>query len=346
MRRILRTSGAPGASVAVVSSDDLLLSAGYGLADVGRSRAATPSTAYLWFSMTKLVTATAAMRLADEARLDLDAPVQAYVPDLPVSRRGLSTRQLLTHTAGLSNPVPVRWAHAADQPAPDSHELLLRLLRRRGAYRSAPGGRARYTNVGYLLLGEVIAAAAGMPLEAYVQQAVLDPAGMHRTGYTYRPGQDAATGYVRAPRVVDPVLDRMLPAGVAGARDGGLRALRPFYVDGPAYGGLVGDVGDAARFLRLHLRDGELDGQRVLSPAAARQMRRIAHAGRPFDHGIGWFRKPAPGTQDRVEHFGAGAGFWNAMRLYPDRDRGVVVMANTTTAYDIDALCQAAVNLS
>jgi CubicO group peptidase (beta-lactamase class C family) len=185
-----------------------------------------------------------------------------------------------------------------------------------------------------------------MPLEAYVQRAVLDPAGMHRTGYTYRPGQDAATGYVRVPRVLDPVLDSLLPPGVAGGRDGDLRALRPFYVDGPAYGGLVGDVADAARFMRLHLGDGELDGRRVLSTAAARQMRRITEAGRPFDHGIGWFRRPTTGRADRVEHFGAGAGFWNAMRLYPDRDRGVVVMANTTTAYDIDALCQAAVTLS
>jgi CubicO group peptidase (beta-lactamase class C family) len=347
MHRILRTSKAPGASVAVVSSDGVLLSAGYGLADVAQARAATPGTAYLWFSMTKVVTATAAMRLADEGRLDLDAPVEAYVPDLPrPSGTSPTTRQLLTHTAGLSNPFPVRWAHAADRPAPNSHELLLRLLRRRRAFRSAPGGRARYTNLGYLLAGEVVSAAAGMPLQDYVQQAVLAPAGMHRTGYAYRPDQDAATGYVRAPRALDPVLNRFLPPGVAAGRSGHLRALHPFYVDGPAYGGLVGDVQDAARFLRLHLGGGVVDGRRVLSTAAARQMRRISHAGRPFDHGIGWFRKPSTGRADWVEHFGAGAGFWNAMRLYPERDRGVVVMANTTAAYDIDDLCQAAVNLS
>jgi CubicO group peptidase (beta-lactamase class C family) len=346
MHQILRTSGAPGASVAVVSSDRPLFSAGYGLADVGNRRTATPSTAYLWFSMTKVVTATAAMRLADEGRLDLDAPVHVYVPDLPMrSGRQPSTRQLLTHTAGLSNPFPVRWVHPADRPAPSSRELLVRLLHRRRAFRSAPGTRASYTNVGYLLAGEVIAAAAGMPLEAYVQQEVLDPAGMHRTGYAYRPDQDAATGYVKAPRVLDPVLDRMLPRGVPAGRYGNLRALHPFYVDGPAYGGLVGDVEDAARFLRLHLNDGELDGRRVLSRAAAREMRRIAHPGRPFDHGIGWFRKPTTGAQEWVEHFGAGAGFWNAMRLYPDRNRGVVVMANTTASYDIDALCRAVVDL-
>ena len=344
MRRALRAGGAPGGSVAVVDRHGPVMSAGLGLADVGRRRPATPRTAYLWFSMSKPVTATAAMRLADEGRLDLEAPVDAYVPDLPLpTGRRPSTRQLLTHTAGLANPTPVRWAHAADRPAPEPAELLARLLRRRRAFRSAPGGPARYSNVGYLLAGAVIEAAAGMPFTAYVRRAVLAPTGMHRTGYSPSSGHDLATGYVRAPRALDPVLDRLLPEGVPAGRHGPLRALHPFAVDGPAYGGLVGDVEDAARFLRLHLGDGEIDGTRVLAPATARAMRRIAHPGRPFDHGIGWFRRPGPGAEEWVEHLGTGAGFWNAMRLYPDRGLGVVVFAGTTRRWDVDAVFRAAV---
>ena len=87
---------------------------------------------------------------------------------------------------------------------------------------------------------------------------------------------------------------------------------------GASYGGLVGHVADASRFLRMHLRDGELDGQRVLAAQTSRRMRVIDQPGKPFDHGIGWFRRPTSNREHWVEHFGAGAGFWNVMRLYPD----------------------------
>ena len=207
----------------------------------------------------------------------------------------------------------------------------------REVYRSRADS-ARYSNVGYLVAGEVIAAAAGAPFESYVEQAVLGPVGMRSTGFTYQPLASAAVGYVRAPNVAGPPLRRMLPAGIVGERHGQFLALNRFYVDGPAYGGLVGDVLDAGRFLRLHLREGEVNGQRVLSPPMARVMRDIDSPGKPFAHGIGWFRRPTTGKGDWVEHFGTGAGFWNVMRLYPARELGVVVITNSTTTYDFDNL--------
>ncbi len=339
VRTMMKEAGVPGLSIAVVERDRLRFAAGCGAADLSGSRGATPDTAYLWFSMTKIVTATAAMRLADEGRLDLDAPAAEYVDCLQApGPRQPTVRQLLTHTAGLANPLPIRWVHPAGTEAPDPEALLRRLMSRRRAYRYRVGGTARYTNLGYLAAGQVVAAAAGQPFETYVRQAVLEPAGMKRTGFAYQDDGDMATGYVRSPRAAGPLLRRVLPAGVVGSRHGDYLALNRFYVDGPAYGGLVGDVLDAARFLQLHLGDGELDGHRVLAPASARAMRTIEHAGTPFDHGIGWFRRPTSQAADWVEHFGAGAGFWNVMRLYPTRRLGVVVMTNSTKTYNFEPL--------
>ena len=175
-----------------------------------------------------------------------------------------------------------------------------------------------------------------MPFEAYVEQSVLRPVGMDHTGFTYQAAADRATGYVKAPRIADPALRRLLPHGVVGNRHGPYLALNPFYVDGPAYGGLVGDVMDAGRFLRMHLGDGEIDGHRVLDPRTARSMRSITHPGKPFNHGTGWFRRPTKSPGSWVEHYGTGAGFWNLMRLYPDRGLGVVIMTNSTTSYDFE----------
>jgi CubicO group peptidase (beta-lactamase class C family) len=216
--------------------------------------------------------------------------------------------------------------------------LLRRVMGHGRAYRYPVGRSARYSNVGYLALGQVIAAAAHMPFQAYVQQAVLAPVGMGRTGFAYPTGADRATGYVKAPGIADPILRRLLPRGVAGNRRGRYLALNPFYVDGPAYGGLVGNVMDAGRFLRMHLGDGEIDGQRVLGPQTARRMRSIDHPGKPFDHGTGWFRRPTASRGDWVEHYGSGVGFWNVMRIYPDRGLGIVIMSNSTTRYDFEPL--------
>jgi len=340
VKTMMREGDVPGLSLAVVSRDSVLLAGGWGLADRAVNTSATASTAYLWFSMTKIVTATAALRLADEGRLDLDAPVGEYVDYLRApGNRQPNVRQLLTHTAGLGNPLPIRWAHLAGAEGPKPEALLRRVMRRRRAYRYPIGRSARYSNVGYLALGQVITAAARGPFEAYVEKSVLRPVGMDNTGFAYSAGADRATGYVKAPKIAEPVLSRLLPPGVAGNRHGSFLALNPFYVDGPAYGGLVGDVMDAGRFLRMQLGDGEIDGQRVLNPRTARSMRSIAYPGKPFDHGTGWFRRPTKSPGSWVEHLGTGVGFWNIMRLYPDRGLGVVIMSNSTTTYDFGPVC-------
>lgn len=336
---MMRQGAIPGLSIAVVNRDRVLLAAGYGLADRAAHTPATASTSYLWFSMSKIVTATAAVRLGDEGRLDLQAPVGEYVDNLRVPGTTAPTvGQLLNHTAGFGNPMPIRWVHPADADPPGPEALLRRLLGRRRAYRYPAGQSARYSNVGYLAVGQVMAAASGMPFEAYVRQSVLRPVGMEHTGFRYQGGAVKATGYVKAPRIVDPMLRGLLPGGISGDRRGPYLSLNPFYVDGPAYGGLVGDVLDAGRFLRLHLRDGEIDGTRVLSPGSACSMRTIDQAGKPFDHGTGWFRRPAATPGQWVEHFGAGAGFWNVMRLYPGLGLGIVVMSNSSRMYGFEPL--------
>lgn len=336
---MMSRGGVPGLSLAVVDRGGVLLAAGYGLADLAANTTATASTSYLWFSMSKIVTATAALRLVDEGRLDLGAPAGSYVDYLRAPGTTTpSVGQLLNHTAGFGNPLPLRWVHAAEADPPDPGALLRRLMGRRRAYRYPAGQPARYSNLGYLAAGQVIAAAAGVPFEDYVRDSVLRAAGMEHTGFRYRDGADKATGYVKAPRLADPVLRGLLPRGIAGDRHGPYLSLNPFYVDGPAYGGLVGDVLDAASFLRMHLRDGEIGGTRVLSPESARRMRIIDQAGKPFDHGTGWFRRPTKNPGQWVEHFGAGAGFWNVMRPYPERGLGVVVMSNSTRMYDFEPL--------
>jgi CubicO group peptidase (beta-lactamase class C family) len=135
----------PGLAAAVVSTDGAAEIVTSGLADVRTLRPVTAYTTFLWFSMTKIVTATAVMMLADRGALDLDAPVTGHVPGLRVLRGpgpAITARHLLSHSSGLANPPPVRWVRPAGAPPPDAAVFLARLLHRhrRREPHPLPGG--------------------------------------------------------------------------------------------------------------------------------------------------------------------------------------------------------------
>ncbi|MGZ5403909.1 MAG: serine hydrolase domain-containing protein [Nocardioides sp.] len=329
----------PGMSVAIARPDRLLYAAAIGYADLRTQRAATVDDEYPWFSMTKIATASTAMRLHAEGVLDLDLPVGAYLPGYRAhpTHGHPTTRQLLNHTAGLGNPLPIGWVRAADQqPEP---AFVDHIITRHGTPRRPVGARASYSNIGYLLAGEVIASVTGATVEACVRDRVLDPLGMQRTGYGYHPGAPRAVGYVRAPRVAVPLLRALLPRGIVGPRVRGHTALNPFLVNGAAYGGLVGTAADAVRLAAAHAAH-STDPHPVLSHPHLEAMRTITATGKRFDHGIGWFRKPDDAARSPafVEHYGTGGGYWNAMRIYPDQRLAMVAMTNTTSAWQVDRL--------
>jgi CubicO group peptidase (beta-lactamase class C family) len=334
---MMRRSHVPGLSLTVVDRAGSRYSAGFGSADLQNGSPATPRTGYPWFSMTKLVTATAALRLADEGRLDFDGPVARHLDAVAAGASfeqlgAITTRQLLSHTAGLANPLPIRWIHPAANARPDSSAMTRALLGRRGMFAHPPGTTAAYSNVGYLVAGEVVSAVTGHSVEESLSELVLRPLRMAETSATTAP-DNAAVGYLNAPWPLRPVMSVIVPRDIRGPRSAGVPSLRPFAVDGAAYGGLVGSVRDVGTFLRLHLGDGELDGTRILTPESARNMRTIVGHGRRFEHAIGWFRQPRPGRTDYVEHYGTGAGFWNVARIYPEAGIGVAIMTNGTRSF-------------
>lgn len=343
----LTPAGVPGCSAVVVSRDGVEAVAARGLRSIDRRAPATPETVYLWFSMTKIVTATAVMQLAERGKLGLDDPVARWVPGFPAPRAGrpdVRIHHLLSHSAGLANPLPVRWVHPAGEAPRGPHEFAAALLGKHRRLRSPAGAKAVYSNLGYIALGEAISAAGGVPYDQYVRDEILTPLSMTRTGFSYEGfGEDVAVGYQRRLHPMTPLFRFLLPKGIVGRREDGFVSFNRFLVDGPAYGGLVGSVSDAARFLTMHVRGGELDGVRVLAPGSVERMQTIHATGRGLEVGYGWFRRGRERSRPErfVEHLGGGGGFWNMMRLYPDRGLGVLCMGNST-AYDHKLVARAA----
>jgi CubicO group peptidase (beta-lactamase class C family) len=344
--RALAGDDVPGIAVLVAGPEGVRAAGAAGLADIAARTPASPDMVCPWFSMTKIVTATVAARLAERGVLDLDAPVFGHVAAVrqlrpPQWAKRIAARHLVSHSAGLPNPIPVRWVHPADQPSPDPDLFLQGLLARHRKLRFEPGSQSSYSNLGPLVLAAALATLAGKPFTELVREEILDPLGMATTAFTYTPQSRprAAVGYHprRSP------MRLLLPRWVIGEPAGRWISLRPFLVDGPAYGGLVGPVDELAQFLQMHLRDGELGGVQILSPAATAAMRQITVRGRRYDLGLGWFRPASQRDADPpfVEHLGGGAGFFNLIRIYPTRSVGVAVMGNATK-YHLDAVARLA----
>lgn len=346
---VMRDENVPGVAVAVVSGDATVAVKAAGVADLAAGAAMSVDGACNWFSMTKIATATAAMMLAERGDLDLEASPSRYLGEIwPRRLAAVRVRHLLNHSSGLRNPIPIRWVHRAGQPRPDPREFLRRLLAKQRPPRFEPGTRAAYTNVGYLVLGEVIATVAACPYEDFVRDELLQPLGMTRTAFAWNDitsrSAPRVTGYQRLPRALTPIMARLLPAGIVGARSGKFVALNPFELDGAAYGGLIGPVTDAARLVALHCNGGTVDGTTLLSSDSIAAMAAITTRGKPYDLGLGWFRpngEPGPA----VEHFGGGMGFWNVLRVEPHKRRGVAVMSNITHHWAIAGLADAAITV-
>jgi CubicO group peptidase (beta-lactamase class C family) len=288
----------------------------------------------MWFSMTKLVTATAVLQLVDRGQLDLDSPVRDLVAEFPKRGGGSRTtvRHLLSHSAGLANPIPIGWVRPAEAPAEDLHAFTTLLLQKHSRLRGEPGTRASYSNLGYLVLGEVIQGASEAPYTEYVRAHLLEPLGMTSTDFVYRADMTprAATGYHPRFNISTPLLRLMTPAGIFDHRVGRFWALSRFCIQGAPYGGLIGPVTDAARFLDLHVNPSAHPD--VLSEHAVVRMQQTTAHGRKLEVGLGWYRRhnDLQNAARYWEHLGGGGGFFNPMRVYPELNLGHVAMGNAT----------------
>ena len=167
----------PGFTVEVVDHTGVLFRFSSGRRDCAMTHAPDAATIYYIASATKPFVAAAVVRLAEQGKIDLDAPVRRYLPRFALaeaeSAARVSIRDLLSHRQGLDS-VPIEIAEAfTGEIDDDKFYRLLRQVHARGAF--------RYSNLHYTLLGRVIEAVTGTPWPDYLRRAIFDPAGMQRT---------------------------------------------------------------------------------------------------------------------------------------------------------------------
>jgi CubicO group peptidase (beta-lactamase class C family) len=248
----------PGAVFAFVQDGRIVLSKGFGIANVATGAPVDPEkTRFYAGSLTKLVTATAVMQLVDRGQVDLDVDVNRYLTSIQIDSNfpePVTLRHLLTHTGGLD-----RRDIGMGSPSPESILSLEQYLQRDLTERVEPPGTAfRYSNLGMAIAGLVVQEVTGIPFAQYVRDSIFLPLGMH--GSTVGPPEH------------DPNLS---PGYLPLRRRTGWREARHIYFHNTPAIGLRTTAHDMARFAIAHLNGGVLDGRRILSDSAAAMMQEL-----------------------------------------------------------------------
>jgi len=319
----------PGFQHVVVSADDTLHEHAAGWADLAAHRPMDLATTLMAYSMSKTVTAVATLQLVQAGALRLDDPVRAWLPAQPYGAT-VTVRGLLAHSAGVPAPLPLRWVHPPEIHATfDEEAALAAVLRAHPRPSAPPGRRFLYSNIGYWLLGDVVARASGTPFRAYVRTHVLDPLGLAPSSLGFEVADEAlhAAGYLERWSLLNLAKRFLVDPALVGETLGRWVHLREHYVNGAAFGGLVGTARAFGRFLQDQLATDSV----LLAEPTRRLLAEPQHLddGREIPMTLGW-HVAARGPRSCFFKEGGGGGFHCMMRLYPDEGIGSVLMTNAT----------------
>jgi len=306
--------GVPGVSIAVIYDGELAWANGYGLADIESGIAVDTATLFRAASISKPVTAAAALRLVDMGVLHLDTPVndQLHTWSIPdneyTAKRAITLRQLLSHSAGLSDDPDL--SYRQDQPVPTLIQILAGLEPSKtpaARVDTLPGAVAHYSNQGYCIVQLLMTEVTKKPFPSLMKELVLEPANMTHSTFeqflSANKASETAIGYLAS--------GEELPGG---------RLICPAMA--PA--GLWSTPSDLARFALAIINSRSNSNDALLSGQLTAEMLTI-QAG---EYGLG-FSLEDSGDAFCFSHGGASDGFRCFMIAFPNRGQGAVIMTNS-----------------
>lgn len=303
-----------GLSIALVDDQEIVWSEGFGYADKQANLRATPDTVYHLASIAKVFTATAAMQLAEQGKMDIGQPLQKYLPEFSIKSRfgdtgKITPLNIMTHHSGL----PANWVLGMSVHHPGSFTDVVNAVK--DEYLAYPPDYVfSYSNLGVTLLGVAIGKVSGEGYASYMDAHLLQPLGMTHSAFApVIPGKSYDKG-----REIEATPLRDLPSG-----------------------GLNSSASDIAHFMQMVFADGSYKGKQILKPASLQQMLTVQSANLPLDFdfkmGLGWMLSglDVPRAGPVANHGGSTLNYHSMMAVLPQHKLGVIVLSNSTTAQGV-----------
>jgi len=301
---VLKRTGSPSASVAVVVGDQIVLARAYGDARLDPPLKATADTRYGIGSISKEFTAAAILILQSEGKLSLDDHVSRWFPDLTDADK-ITLRQILSHTAGYQDFYAEDYTLTPMQRPTTPEAIMAGWAKKPLDFK--PGEDWQYSNTGYVIAGRIVEKVSGQPLFAFLKAHVFAP--LHMDG------------------AVDNDARRIVAPDAAGYTRAALGPVRPVIPEGSGWMYGAGELAMPARDV-ARWDISEID-RSLLPPAAyAEQVKTIKlNSGKDSGYAMGLFVS-RPGGRTMYEHSGEIAGFVSENRIYPDDKAAIVVLTN------------------
>jgi serine beta-lactamase-like protein LACTB, mitochondrial len=301
--------GAPGVQITAMQHGRVIWSEGFGFADVEQGVRVTPTTRFRVGSVSKSLTSALLGKLVEQKKLDLDAPVQRYVPSFPTKRWPMTTRQVGGHLAG------IRHYDRSEENIVYTHydDVVAGLaVFQNDSLRFQPGARFSYSSYGWNLISAILQGAGNEPFLAQMQRQVFDAAELRHTSADF----------------VDSIIPGRARWYTRTARGANGKVINAPFTDNSykwAGGGFVSTTEDLVTF-----GDAMLHG-RLLDPATVKLLWTSQRTldGKETGYGIGWFiDRDAKGRQ-RVSHSGGSVGGTAMLIIYPEQDFVIAMLVNS-----------------
>ncbi|MBE3024797.1 serine hydrolase [Janthinobacterium sp. GW458P] len=299
----MRERRIPGLQIAVIRHGKVVLSRNFGVASLQYGVPVTDASLFSINSATKAFTGVAVMQLVQQGKVDLGAPIAAYLPDLPPAWQAVTVTQLLNHTSGLPDVLDQRRGKLVG-PDPDDGQAAWTAVQALPV-EAPPGQRYRYNQSNYVLLAQLIERQSGQSYVDFIQRGQFDPAGMRHSGFG-----DAKDV------VANKASSYVLGAGGKGYRN----VIEDFPVFMRAGAGINSNTGELASWLAA------LQAGRLLAPAGVARLWQTTRLndGKPAPWALGW---PAIRRDGHRAVAGIGGGR-SAFYVYPDDDLAVIILSN------------------
>ena len=305
-----------GAVTLVADKDRVLAVDTVGFSDIAAGKRMTPDAIFWIASMSKPITATAFMMLVDEGKVSIDDPVEKYLPEFkgqkvasgpdaknPVLKtpvHPITIRNVLSHTSGLAPHSPM------ETPTLD----LFPLAERVKSYAAMtlmfePDSSYKYSNAGINTAGRIIEVVSGMSYERFLQEKLFTPLGMKDTTFMPNASQIARIAKSYRPNAAKDGIEETTIGQLKYPLDDPSRQPMPA-------GGLFSTAADLAKFCRMLLKGGQLDGKRYISEKALHTMTTKQTGDLPTGYGLGWSVDKNPGGP-----FGHGGAYSTNMQVNP-----------------------------
>ena len=330
----------PSVAYMLFDKDKIIHSFQSGFSDIQNQKPSSLDTVYSGFSVTKTFTALAILQLEEKRKLLIDDSVKKYLKDFPYSAE-ITIRQLLTHSSGLPNPIPLRWIHSPEEHTSfERDRFFSKILSKHNRLKSAPNEKFQYSNLGYVLLGQIIEQCSGLSYEDYIKTFIIHPIGIRENELGFQLDKTVyyAKGYQKNFSLMNFLLGFLMDKSKFVDRtEGKWVSFKEMMLNGPAHGGLFGTPNSFARYIQELLKPNSF----LISDEKKELLFRENenNAGCKTGMCFSWF-KGQLGSKVYFAHAGGGAGFYCEIRIYPEAGLGSVVMFNRSGMNDKRTLDQ------